>query len=69
MKHIRSSPTGISGAVDSIVENTMALLKSGHDVVNVAPIPGLTVAVDLLVMIFEKVQVRDSRCLTLCPLS
>ncbi|RPD68969.1 hypothetical protein L226DRAFT_311663 [Lentinus tigrinus ALCF2SS1-7] len=42
--------------VDGIVDKTVTILKTGRDAVNAAPVPGLTAAVDLLVVILEKVK-------------
>ncbi|RPD68961.1 hypothetical protein L226DRAFT_576022 [Lentinus tigrinus ALCF2SS1-7] len=52
--------SGTRKVVDSIVDNTVTILKTGRDAVNAAPVPGLTVAVDLLVVILEKVKAAQT---------
>ena len=48
-----------SDTVDGIINLTLGILHIGGDAVSAAPVPGLTVAVNTLILILKKIQVRQ----------
>lgn len=43
--------------MDTALETTITVLENGRELVELAPIPGLPLAVDILIDILKKVQV------------